>query len=453
MAIGYSGPRAMSMLLNVNSGVAGAPDNKKVYLSTTIAALQPMLAAPFILNVIKNTNRSEGSNGNVNSRYYYQQKSGKATLISNSEDSMLVDPRTLTAENIDVTVKQVAPQSVAMKFSGARRDFEIEGLENLASSKIASYMVERRLDKQIAAWQLLYKGAQDTQKALAAKESTAVTWEKGAHWVKETFANSDDIYDALRMAISKYKKLGLPNAPAKFNQDLPCVKGIQDNDMLIIMNTESSSLLLGKQGLYASDSGNELFQKLNLKTIWGIPLLIDDTLPDGTNFMIITTGTHGALAYEECGTIAQQKSNGMSIATLEQTATILPDPQWSGFYRIDYEETYKMDIIFPELVYVSSQAEPISGRSVKADMRDGSISVETVNKFITTNLEQISNLEETKKGIIKGLEAQNAVAKEQRDQAKIKQLTGQLAATEAQIKQLEKSIGDLRKLTNNINEQ
>lgn len=112
-----------------------------------------------------------------------------------------------------------------------------------------------------------------------------------------------------------------------------------------------------------------------------------------------------------------------------------------------------MDIIFPELVYVSSQAEPISGRSVKADMRDGSISVETVNKFITTNLEQISNLEETKKGIIKGLEAQNAVAKEQRDQAKIKQLTGQLAATEAQIKQLEKSIGDLRKLTNNINEQ
>ena len=151
MAIGYSGPRAMSMLLEVNSGVAGAADKKKVYLSTGIAALQPMLAAPFILNVIKNTSRTNASNGNVNSRYYYEQKSGNATLISNSENSVIVDPRTLESENIEVTVKQVAPQSVAKKFSGARKDFEVEGLENLASSKIANYMIQRRLNKQIAA--------------------------------------------------------------------------------------------------------------------------------------------------------------------------------------------------------------------------------------------------------------------------------------------------------------
>ncbi len=449
MAIGYSGPRAMSMLLNVNSGVAGTPDNKKVYLSTTIAALQPMLAAPFILNVIKNTSRTEGSNGNVNSRYYYQQKSGKATLISNSDNSMIVDPRTITAENIDVTVKQVAPQSVAKKFSGARRDFEIEGLENLAAAKIASYMVERRLDKQIAAWQLLFSGAQATQKNLVAADSAAVTWDKGAHWVKESFTTADDIYDALRTSISKFKKLGLSNAPSKFNQDLLCVKGIQANDMLIVMNTEMSSLLLGKQGLYASDSGNELFQKLNLKTIWGIPLLIDDTLPEGTNFMIFTTGTHGALAYEECGTIAQQKSNGMSIATLEQSATILPDPQWSGFYRIDYEETYKMDIIFPELVFVSSEAEAISGRSMKIDVRDGSVSEETVNKIINNNKDQIANLEETKKGILKDLEAQNSLPKENRDNDKIAQLTAQLKSTTNQIKDLEKSVVDLNKVINN----
>ncbi len=192
-----------------------------------------------------------------------------------------------------------------------------------------------------------------------------------------------------------------------------------------------------------------MFQKLNLKTIWGIPLLIDDTLPDGTNFMIITTGTHGALAYEECGTIAQQKTNGMNIATLEQSAAIVVDPQWSGYYRIDYEETFKMDVIFPELVFVSSEAEEISGRSIKADVKDGTVSIETVNKMITTNSEKINDLEETKRGLIKDLEAQNALPEEQRDKNKIKELAGRVKSADARIKQLEKSNSDLKKVIGN----
>ncbi len=449
MAIGYSGPRGMSMLLKVNAGIAGTKDDKNIYLSTTIASLQPMLAAPFILNVIKNTNRTAGPNAEKNSRYYYQQKSGKATVISNSENPVVNDPRKIAAENIEVTVKQVAPESVGKKFSGARKDLALEGLENVASAKIASYIVERRIEKQTTAWQLLVKAAEDIQTTISTADSGATTWAKGAHRVQESFTTGEELYKSLRTAIAKFKKLGLPNAPGEFNKNIPCVMGIQPNDMLIILTTDSSSLLLEMPGVLASDKGNELFQQLNLNRILNVPTLIDDTLPEGVNYMILTTGTHGSLAYEECGTIANQNRNGMNIATLEQVAEMVPDPEWTGYYRIDYEETFKMDVIFPELIYVSSEAEVIGKKSMKADLKDGSVSEATVQSLITKSQEELNNLQESKNGILKEIQKLKAAPTQDKEAikaagVKLGNVTAKIEVCQAKIKSLQEALASAR---------
>lgn len=96
--------------------------------------------------------------------------------------------------------------------------------------------------------------------------------------------------------------------------------------MLILMSDEIASTLLRVPGLFASDSGNELFRKLNLKNILGVNCLITSQLPAGVNFMIITTGTHGSIGYEEIGNVSVKAISGKSMPVLNTTAVMVNDP-------------------------------------------------------------------------------------------------------------------------------
>ncbi len=185
MAIGYSGPRAQTMLLNVQSGiqVGGVGTEQAVYIHTQMAQLQPILTTPFILDIIKNSNSTDGTDSFANSRYYYAQKAGEATQTTGADSQLINDPRKIESEDIKVLVAQIAPEAFAKKFSGALRDLQTKGLENAAASQIATFIQQRRSNKEIRAFKMAIDAAEKVQKNIVKTYADATTFEKGAHYV------------------------------------------------------------------------------------------------------------------------------------------------------------------------------------------------------------------------------------------------------------------------------
>ncbi len=62
---------------------------------------------------------------------------------------------------------------------------------------------------------------------------------------------------------------------------------------------EFEAALLGKQGVFASEKGNDLFRKAGIKEVLGIDFTSAITLPAGVNFLVITTGINGTISHEQ----------------------------------------------------------------------------------------------------------------------------------------------------------
>ena len=428
MAVGYSGPRGQTMLLTVNSSIGGTDQN--VYIHTIMNDVKPMLKAPFILNLIRNTNSANAHSEFANTRYYYNMKKSSATLISDSDNPLATDPRNLASENVKLLVKQIAPVEYAKKLSGAFRDLELQGAENTAAVAVADFIEQRRLEKQMNLWVQAINAAGTVQKN---STSAATTFKDGAHYVNATYSTSDDIYNDLVAAINSFQTFGLTNSKLQYNQNIPYIMGITRNDMIIVISPTAASLLFKTPGLYASDSGNELFRKANLKEFLGVPLYIDATLPAGTNFMILTTGYCGALAYEECGKISKSVVNGKEMPVIEGSANMLVDPNWSQFWRIDISDIFKMDVIFPELILVSSENVIASGKSLRIDVRDGTLTIEQVKLFIKKFREEIKVLEDQKRN-------QEELMNKSSDKEEINEIKNNIVKIDEEIDKLNQQI-------------
>ncbi len=352
MAIGYNGPRGQTLELKVSSGINGSAA-QNIYLETVVSQIQPLLKAPFILDVIKNTT-GDSAHQDKNSRYYYNKKSGAETLIAQGDDrGMVTDPRTLGIENISEYVAQLAPQKYAKKLGGMLEDLKVAGLENAVSVKIADYLEQSRRSKQIQAFESILAAAKQVQKLPAF--TSATTLEGGAHLVTGTYTDGKVLTKDLSKAIISFKRFGAPNASLQANRDIPYCLGINAEDMLILLNEELAPLLFeANQGLYASDTGlNQLFRDLNIKKLFGVPLMTTTQLPAEVNFMIIATGTHGTIGYEEIGNVANVPYKNQLIPVMEKDANMVLDPNWSGAYRIDIYDNYKLGVILKELAIVS----------------------------------------------------------------------------------------------------
>lgn len=354
MAIAYSGPRAQTLELQVNSGINGI-EAQNIYLETIIRDVQPLLQSPFLLNLIKNTQSDSGRNEFKNTRYYYDVKSTDATLISNSSNAMINDPRTIVAEQLKVEVRQLAPVEYAKKFSGFLRDLLADGVANIASQHLAGFIHQRWLKKQELAFGDCLYWANQVQTKITTTDSTATTFDKGAHVVEVEYTTANSIYQDLAKAIQNFQRLGAYNSQQTWNKNIPYLNGVSKSDMLILMSDEIASILLQTPGLFASDSGNELFRKLGLKNILGVECLITSQLPVGVNFMIITTGNHGSIGYEEIGNVSIKSISGKSMPVLNTTAVMTNDPNWSGAYRIDYSDSYKLGVILEDTIFASIQ--------------------------------------------------------------------------------------------------
>lgn len=410
MAIAYTGPRAQTYSLTINDkGV-----EKNIYIQTKMVQLQPTLKQTNILNLIRNTNGTGMFNDYSNTRYYYNIKEEGPIDVIMDADGVKVDPRTLQATELSILAKQIAPITRVKKFSGYKRDLKIQGLENVVATKMADYIAQIRLADQAAMFKQAIADAADYQQT---NLDGLTIFDEGAHFVVgQEFDDGNAAHDHLCEALDNFQRLGSTSATPEVNQKIPHCNGIPLSDMIIIASNAFTTKLKKVPGVFASTPGNELFMKNGIDMVEGVAYIATSQLPKGINFIITTTGVHGAIAYEECGNITNQVISGKSESVMNFNITMVDDPDYSGFYRIDFESVIKKDILFPELIFVSSsnKALPTSKKGIRLQVRDATINVDEVNTLIASYKQKLEGSESN----LKTLEEQITKAKTKLEEAK-----------------------------------
>ncbi len=372
MAIGFTGPRAQSYSLLYND----KGTEKSIYLQTRMVQLQPLLKNTNILSLIRNSSGVGTNDPSSNTRFYFNIKDEGDLSVVRDENGMVVDPRTIKANKMQVIAKQVAPIDRVIKFGGFKKDLDINGLENLVSIKMSDYIYQKRMKDQNTVFQKALLEAADFQKV---NLDGLTTFDEGAHYITNKKFGSTDAnaaYDHLCEAIDNFTRLGQENASQDVNKTIPHCYGVPLTDMIILASNQFTTILKKVPGLFSSEAGNEMFKQYGLSMVEGVPYYATSQLPRGINFIILTTGIHGAICYEECGSIMSEKIDGKTESVMNFQCKMVDDPEYSGAFRIDFTDTIKMDIIFPELIFVSSQekALPTKSKSVKDKLIDEDVS-------------------------------------------------------------------------------
>lgn len=395
MAIAYTGPRAQTYSLTINdNGV-----KKNIYLETKMVQLQPTLKQTNILNLIRNTNGVGMFNDNSNTRYYYNIKEeGDLDIIMDAEGAK-IDPRTIDASDMSILAKQLAPITRVKKFKGFKSDLKIQGLENVVATKMADYIAQVRLSDQAAMFKQTIASAADFQRN---NLDAYTTFDEGAHYVYgKEFADGNEAHDHLCEAIDNFQRLGSSTAAQDINKKIPHCNGVPLSDMVIIASNAFTTKLKKVPGVFAGPMGNELFMKNGIDMVEGVPYIATSQLPKNIHFIITTTGVHGAIAYEECGNISQEIISGKSESVMNHNIVMVDDPNYSGCYRIDYTNMIKKDILFDDLIFVSSNEKtlPTKTRGIKTQVRDATINVDEVNTLIASYKQKLEGAENNIKAL------------------------------------------------------
>ena len=164
---------------------------------------------------------------------------------------------------------------------------------------MASYIAVRRTRKSFQAVKELIEAAEVVQTKIEGVTATATTFKLGAHLERKEVVTSEDAYQIFTSAISNFKRIGTQTAQEDLNKGYSHVEGIGAEDMFVIMAPEFEALILGKPGVFASESGNELFRKAGIKGILGLQTISNISIPADTHFIIVTTGMNGTYGYED----------------------------------------------------------------------------------------------------------------------------------------------------------
>ncbi len=445
MAIAYSGPRAQSYTLTIDDN----GNKKNIYLHTQMANLQPTLKQTNILSLIRNTNANNMFSAYANSRYYYNIKESGELSTIRDETGMVVDPRTLKGTELQVTAKQLAPITRVKMFTGFKDDLKIQGLENVAAIKMADYIAQVRLNDQK---DLFTKAINDVALYQQDNLSSFTTFDEGAHFVyNKTIIDGNDAYDHLCEAIDNFQRLGTDFAEQDINKQIPHCNGISPSDMVIIASNSFTTKLKKVPGIFAGPGGNELFMKNGIDLVESVPYIATSQLPKNIHFMIMTTGIHGAIAYEECGDIIQMDLGGKSESIMNFNIVMVNDPNYSGAYRIDFTSVIKKDVIFPELIFISSNYKslPTDKGQVKSMARSGNYNESDIAKQIAYNQSHLKNLYQNKNDIENNLETLKNNYKQNKD----KTILQEISDNQDKVNHINDQIDSLKKLIKNLSKQ
>lgn len=340
---------------------------QKIEVTTQVGTVIPALTVPSILSLIRNTSVTVAKDMNSNTRYIAEVKAKSEVLISKSDGktgTFTKDPRNLTASDLEVMVCELTPEMEGAKYRNIEWDGTVEGFSDLLGRKMASFIAIRRTKKSFRAIKELIQASEATQTNIVAQTATATNFDEGAHVEKLDINSSEDAYNLWVRATSNFQRIGTEDAIG-LNKDYAHAEGIAPEDVFVIMSPEFEAKLLGKQGVFASQSGNELFRKAGITEVLGIQTTKAIAIPKNVHFIVVTTGANGTYGYEEVA--GGEKGN------------ILIDPDWSFAKRLDCQDTFTMGVVLPFQVFTAMKA----GTTVKLAKPTSANTVAEIQAYLT----------------------------------------------------------------------
>lgn len=316
--------------------------SETIEITTHVGTMIPTLTVPSILQLIRNTSVSAAQSMKQNTRYVAEVKAGEKVLVSEADGktgNWTLDPRTMSAEDLEVMVAQFTPQMKGAKYKSVEWDTETETIQDALGRKMASFMSVRRTRKSFKAVKDMVDAAKAVQAKVEVVDATAKTFAKGGHVHVEDITTAAAAYKVFASAISNFQRIGTDTAQVTINKQYAHTEGIPKTDMFFFMSPEFEALILGHPGVFASDSGLALFKQAGIKSILGVQGVSHISLDQNTNFILMTTGMNGTYGYEE-------------IDGAEK-GIIVTDPDWSFGKRLDLKDTYTSGVVLPFQIFVS----------------------------------------------------------------------------------------------------
>lgn len=307
-------------------------------LGVRMSELIPQLTIPSILDLMRNTS-APAVDSFANMRFYSLAKMRKPTGIYYNGQQQ-TDPSTITADTIRTEIVQLTPVEIGDKLEMNDIDLNTDKFENALALSAGSWIQQNRIEMETYLFREAAIAAQDIQNTIVsnAADTGATTFKLGAHVQKSNLNTPDDAYNALSDVKNELQKLGLSNAATKFNRDYKFATGINLTDVICVCTPAFLDLIAQKSGLFASEPGFELFKVMGIKRILGLDIVSCNTLPEGVNFMIFTTGIHGSIAYTPI-------ADGLKMI-------IDKNPNWFMGRRLDISKQYIAGIVHPARIWM-----------------------------------------------------------------------------------------------------
>lgn len=318
------------------------PGGETIDMTSTVATYSPILTAPSLLSMIRNTTAQVSKDNNGSTIYRMAVKPNEDLYISYNATAVshqiVQDPRTLTDHKPQIYAVRINPKLVGTKYGALTWDMDMNTIGSVFGIYMAGWIEVRRTRKHLEGMKALIASAK-----AQVITGTPKTFGSGAHYVDETFtaSNTENFLTSFTNARQLFLTMGSINSPAKENSEYKHMEGCGMNDFIAIINTNTERVIKSVPNILASVPGFNAFTEFGITGIYGVPTYFTANLPQATNFIMTTTGLNGSLGYEEVG----QKIGGK----------VIEDPSAPGLaYRLQVWDQYTLGVVAPFQILVSS---------------------------------------------------------------------------------------------------
>lgn len=332
----------MALILpNTETTAIATINGDKIDLGYTVGEVLPQLVIPSFIQSASNTSGIIPDSWQA--MRFYQLAKTTATLTYKN-GNMVVDPASIKSKNLEVEPVQLTPCQIAEKLTIKEMDLFAPRLNESLSKAIGSWILEQRIQLEIAILNLLVSSAKKVQSKLQKVDVDATTIAKGAHFAINNLDTFENAKKEFWNAVTNFTRIGLPNSKTTFDANNKFATGILLTDVLCLCSYEFLNTITSDKALLANSIGyNEIFKNMGVRQILGVNVLPVQTMPTGVNFILINTGAYGTFAYSSI-------ADGLTI-------NVIQDPNWSKHVRADLQYKYIAGIVNEQYSIVSVNDE------------------------------------------------------------------------------------------------
>ncbi len=326
--------RAITVTATNNAGVQELVDVTQI-----IAESAANMTTPSCLELISN-NRAVDTTRFADVVYVGTAKSAPTVIYKSGK--LIKNPAELTKKTLNKNAVQISPCAIADKYElkDIDKDTGAASEKELADKIIDFADALKKENERIALNNMAYAAVQ-FQAEIEAENSAIKTFAAGAHVEYNDFSgkNSDKIPEIMTNAFDVVERIGLATAKTEKDANFKFARGISLDDVAVICRSSFKQKIAAIPGMLSSDKGFEALTNNTVTSVYGVPLIVSNQLPDDVNFIIATTGRWGAFAFHK---LAQGDSFYMG-----------QDQEWHWNTTLQCKREQVMGVVYPQLLLVS----------------------------------------------------------------------------------------------------